>query len=350
MLVTTELAPSVWVRGTLSVVEEFDVTQQKHLKALIRARMAKTGERYAAARRHIVEASESAVALESGVVFKAHDRHCMTAIFLPGDRELITGGFGGQARIWSLDGEQIGELVGHDSSVNAIEATTDGNRAVTASSDKTVRLWDLPARTQIAELSGHRRQVTALGIDEPNGRVWSGGHDGRIRRWDVATGEPMDTIDLGSSVTGIAVEPGGSRVAAATGASGVAIVDGASGEIAMTLDPETLSYGVRWAADGSFVMAGSADAAKVWATDEWEHVRTLRPGGPGVLPMAVSPDGSNLAIGWDHHVGVWSASSDESEVVVAGLPKGVYGLSFSRSGSMLAIAAADGRVRCYSVG
>src|SRR4029453_11908281 len=34
--------------------EEFDMTRQKHLKQLVRARMAKTGERYATARRHII--------------------------------------------------------------------------------------------------------------------------------------------------------------------------------------------------------------------------------------------------------------------------------------------------------
>jgi WD40 repeat protein len=36
-------------------------------------------------------------------------------------------------------------------------------------------------------------------------------------------------------------------------------------------------------------------------------------------------------------------------VVVSGLPKGVYGVSFSHSGRFLAVAAADGRVRIWSV-
>ena len=46
---------SVVTRGVrLPASEEFDMTRQKHLKQLVRARMEKTGERYATARRHVV--------------------------------------------------------------------------------------------------------------------------------------------------------------------------------------------------------------------------------------------------------------------------------------------------------
>ena len=87
------------------------MTEQKHLKALIRARMARTGESYTAARRHIVKA-EDRPSLTPTAEFRAHDKHCMTAVFTPDDEHLISGGFGGQARIWTLDGSPAGELVG----------------------------------------------------------------------------------------------------------------------------------------------------------------------------------------------------------------------------------------------
>lgn len=324
------------------------MTQQKHLKALIRARMAKTGERYAAARAHIVD-QPTLPTLQAGPVFKAHDRHCMTAVFLADDAGLVSGGFGGQARIWDLDGGMVGELVGHESSVNAIEISPDGRRAVTASSDKTVRLWDLPARAQIAELGRHRRQVTALGFDHIGDSVWSGAHDGKAHRWDAATGELLATVDLGSSVTGLALDPAGERVAATTGAGGVLILDAASGDVLARPGEESLAYSVRWASDGSFLMAAANGEAKVWATDEWELIRKLVPLGPGVMPIALSPDGSQIAMGWDNHVGLWTSHDEAPAVVIDGLPKGVYGLEFSHSGSSLVLAAADGRVRSWEI-
>jgi WD40 repeat protein len=95
------------------------MTQQKHRKALIRARMARTGEAYTAARRHVVSI-ERLPGLTGAGSFRAHDRHCQVVVFLPDDRHLLSGGFGGEARIWTLDGERVGELVGHEASVNAI--------------------------------------------------------------------------------------------------------------------------------------------------------------------------------------------------------------------------------------
>ncbi|MGZ8475211.1 MAG: WD40 repeat domain-containing protein, partial [Candidatus Limnocylindria bacterium] len=146
------------------------MTEQKHLKALIRARMARTGEAYTSARRHIVKA-EAPPSLTPTAEFRAHDKHCMTAVFTPDDAHLISGGFGGQARIWTLDGSLAGELVGHESAVSAVRVSPDGATAITAASDKTVRVWDLPTRRQRAVLGTHRKQVLALDLDAPRDRV-----------------------------------------------------------------------------------------------------------------------------------------------------------------------------------
>src|SRR5690606_10767654 len=91
--------------------------------------------------------------------FRAHDKHCMTAVFTADDAQLVSGGFGGQARIWTLDGTPAGELVGHEAAISVVRITPDGSTAITASSDKTVRVWDLHARRQRAVLGTHKKQV-----------------------------------------------------------------------------------------------------------------------------------------------------------------------------------------------
>ena len=45
------------------------MTQQKHRKALIRARMARTGEAYTAARRHIVTLERTPALTPAGAVY-----------------------------------------------------------------------------------------------------------------------------------------------------------------------------------------------------------------------------------------------------------------------------------------
>jgi WD40 repeat protein len=323
------------------------VTQQKHRKALIRARMERTGEAYTAARRHVVRL-DRAPTLTPLSVFRAHDRHCMTAVFTPDDRHLLTGGFGGQARIWSLDGTAAGELVGHESSVNAIVVSSDGTLAVTASSDQTVRSWDLPARRQVALLGTHKRQVLGLALDEAHGRAWSAGQDGTLAAWDVATGEQVGRIDLGDPATSLALRVDG-LIAASTVAGGVCVRDADGTEVTRLGADTDASASVTWAADGSFLMAATTRAAVVWSSVDWEVVRTIGPGGAGLWPLALNPDGSRIALGWHGHVGLWGSDEDQPPAMVDGLPRGVYGLAFSHDGARLATAAADGRVRLWRV-
>jgi WD40 repeat protein len=324
------------------------MTQHKHLKAIIRARMARTGESYTAARRHVVGAGRPP-SLEPLATFRAHDRHCMTAVFTPDDRHLVTGGFGGQARIWTLDGEPAGELVGHESSVNVVCISADGSTAVTASSDKTVRSWDLPARTERAVLGRHKRQVLGLALDDQRGLVWSGGHDGKLRAWDLRDGEERLAIDAGDSVTWVAVRRSDGAVAASTVGGGITVRTPDGVEVTRLAGDRDVTTSVTWAGDGAFLVASSPGRATVWAADQWEEVRTLPSGGGGMLPVALSPDGRLVAVGWDYHLALWGPDEETPAVTVDGLPKGVYGLAFSHDGTRLAVTAADGRVRIYAV-
>jgi WD40 repeat protein len=324
------------------------MTEQKHLKALIRARMARTGESYTSARSHIVK-RVARPSLTPTAVFRAHDKHCMTAVFTPDDAHIISGGFGGQARVWTLDGSLSGELVGHEAAVSVVRISPDGATVVTAASDKTVRVWDLQTMRQRALLGPHRKQVLALDLDASRDRVWSGGHDGRLSAWSLATEQLLTAIDLGGSVRSVAVRPVDGVVAAATVGSGIAILSADGAEVARVADAMEATGSVAWAADGSFLLASTPGGATVWASDGWQAVRSLGSGAGSMLPVAITPDGSRIALGWDHHVGLWSADESQPAVSVEDLPKGVYGLSFSHDGRSLAAAAADGRVRVWSV-
>ena len=76
------------------------MTQNKHFKAIVRARMAKTGESYSISRSQLLDTLRS-IKPELVAEFRAHDKHVAAIAFVPGRPELISGGFSGQARIWS---------------------------------------------------------------------------------------------------------------------------------------------------------------------------------------------------------------------------------------------------------
>lgn len=69
------------------------MTQNKHIKALVRARMAKTGESYSISRSHLLGALKP-ITPELVAEFKAHDNHTSSLAFVPGWQAPQAGGRG----------------------------------------------------------------------------------------------------------------------------------------------------------------------------------------------------------------------------------------------------------------
>ena len=80
-----------------------------------------------------------------------------SAAFSPDGKRIVTASADKTARLWDAEtGKQIGApLVGHEDAVWSAAFSPDGKRIVTASDDKTARLWDAETGKQIGVLVGH---------------------------------------------------------------------------------------------------------------------------------------------------------------------------------------------------
>jgi WD40 repeat protein len=91
----------------------------------------------------------------------------------PGNRRCVFG-------IWRR-GETKTVLQGHTSPVIAVAVTSDGRRAVSASGDKTLRLWDLESGQTIHTLQGHTASVNAVAVTPDGRRAVSASEDATLR-------------------------------------------------------------------------------------------------------------------------------------------------------------------------
>jgi WD40 repeat protein len=325
-----------------------DMTQNKHFKALIRARMAKTGESYSISRSQLLGTLRS-IKPELIAEFRAHDKHVAAIAFVPGRPELISGGFSGQARIWSTDTwTKVGELTGHTGSVNGFGISSDGRTVITASSDKTVRLWDLPKRTEVATLGTHSKPVVAVDLSADGNLAATGSYDGTVRIWSLDHNAELSRAKVGERVGSVAFHPLKSWLAVSGATSEVSIYD-ADGTRVAELKASTPVTAVGWTGDGEFLIGVGGNAVRLWSRDDWDEVRSLDVDSNWVAPFATNHDSSLLAVGWEHHVGIWRFDDDKPAAVIDGLPKGVYSLEFSEDGRMLGLGCADGRVRVWAV-
>jgi WD40 repeat protein len=97
---------------------------------------------------------------------------------------------GDSGRIASTASE-IAVLRGHTDGVNSAVFSPDGSRIVTASNDKSARIWDAATAKQIAVLHGHDDRVNSAAFSPDGSRIVTAsgnlpsGPDNTARIWDV---------------------------------------------------------------------------------------------------------------------------------------------------------------------
>jgi WD40 repeat protein len=69
--------------------------------------------------------------------------------------------------------------------VVAVAFTTDGETLLSASCDKTVKLWRVSTAEEIVTLSGHVDSVSAVAVSKVTQLIASGSRDKTIKLWQL---------------------------------------------------------------------------------------------------------------------------------------------------------------------
>lgn len=107
---------------------------------------------------------------------------------------------------------------GHFDSINALCYSPDGLRAVTASDDGKIKVWDLHSGFCLYTFSEHSAAVTAVEFAKKGQVLFSASQDGTVRAWDLIRFRNFRTFTAPQRVqfSCMAVDPSGEVVVAGT--------------------------------------------------------------------------------------------------------------------------------------
>lgn len=119
---------------------------------------------------------------------RGHQGFVFSLQFSADGKRLLSASQDRTARVWHVANGTPGTmLLGHDGEVH--EAVFDGDdRAWTASNDGTLRQWSLGDGHEMQRRLGHRGAVYGVRLQQDPGRLASAGNDGTVRLWNTAQG------------------------------------------------------------------------------------------------------------------------------------------------------------------
>jgi WD40 repeat protein len=127
---------------------------------------------------------------ESVMTFPDHQLP-VYAVAVKGDSKVgYSVGEDKQLRIWNAvaEGKQVKAVGGHQDFVLRLLAHPKQPLLITASADKTVRIWNADSGAAVKTLSGLSDQIFALAISADGAMVAAGAYSGEVAIWKIADG------------------------------------------------------------------------------------------------------------------------------------------------------------------
>uniref|UniRef100_A0A7S3I2G0 Guanine nucleotide-binding protein subunit beta-like protein n=1 Tax=Favella ehrenbergii TaxID=182087 RepID=A0A7S3I2G0_9SPIT len=136
-----------------------------------------------------------------------HKKDVLSVALSSDDRQIITGSLDKDIKIWNTRSECkfTVDKNNHTDAVSVVRFYHAKKPAlcVTASWDKTIKVWDNLYMTLLHTFCGHKAQVTTLDIVENSAFLASGSRDGTIMVWDIVQGKWFTKHDCDSPVNSV---------------------------------------------------------------------------------------------------------------------------------------------------
>jgi len=156
--------------------------------------------------------------------------------------------------------------------------SSDSRLLVTASDDKTLKIWELSSGKSLKTLKGHSNYVFCCNFNPQSNLIVSGSFDESVRIWDVRTGKCLKTLPAHSDpVSAVHFNRDGSLIVSSSYDGLCRIWDTASGQCLKTLiddDNPPVSF-VKFSPNGKYILAATLDnTLKLWDYSKGKCLKT----------------------------------------------------------------------------
>ena len=246
--------------------------------------------------------------------FQGHSDRVQSACLGMDDRYALSASSDKTLKLWEVSsGHCLRTFTGHSGPVTAVCLSNDGCHALSGSADETLKLWEVCSGRCVRTFEGHSGRVTAVCFGSEGEHVLSGSGDHTLKLWEVSSGHCTHTFEGHSQeVASVCLSGDGAYILSGSHDQTLRLWD-----MSMRRCLQTLKGHSNWvtsvclSADGRYALSASADKTlRLWELPSGRCLRTLDAGGTGVVSASLSEDGGYALSGnQDNAVRLWKVDS-----------------------------------------
>ena len=279
-----------------------------------------------------------------------------TVVYSPNSKILMSASHDKTVKLWNVeDGKHILSLGDHNNLIDVVAYSPDGKTLASGSPDKTVKLWDAADGKVIHTMEDHIERIIAIAYSPDGKTLASGSADHTIKLWNVADGSLIASLESHSDgVNAVAFSPNGKTLASASDDTTIKLWDTADGKLIHTMEgniERIRAVAYSYSPNGKTLASGSADhTIKLWNVADGSLIASLEGHSNRVNAVAYSPDGKTLAsASFDKTIKLWGTANGNLIASLEGHSDGVNAVAFSPDGKTLASASEDTTIKLWNL-
>ncbi len=204
---------------------------------------------------------------------------------------------------------------GHSKIINCI-AIISNKKAISGSSDKTLRVWDLVTDECERTLEGHRDIVCCVVVH--NGNAVSGSKDKTLKVWNIATGKCEHTLEGHSdTVTCVAVLPNGEIISGSNDKT-LRVWNLDTGKCENILRGHNgVIKSIAALGDDKIISGSEDDTLKVWDLVKGSCVKTLQGHTNSILCVVALSKKIAMSASYDKTLKIWDITTGNCEITLS---------------------------------
>ena len=283
-----------------------------------------------------------------------HDRWISDVALTADGRRAVSASYDFTLKVWDMEsGRELRTIMGHSGVPLGVAVSEDGRQAVSSYTDGTLKVWDLETGRELWTLKGHSAEIKGIAISADGKRAISASGDKTLKVWDLETGLQLHVfVGHLAWVNAVAISSSSSRAISASADRSLKVWDLLNRRLLHTFEGHTDDVtAVAISRDGSRAVSASDDKSlKLWDVQNGRELRTLEGHHNEITDVAMNAVGRvAVSASNDTILTVWNLDNGQEVRTLDGHSERVTGVALSADGHLAISSSYDKTLKIWDV-